>query len=280
MKQIEREVGEYLWYCEKVRKMSGDTMVQKRNVLGRFVAATGAERLSEVTNKVLNDWVAYEMERGIRVTSMNTYNAVVMAMIRYFREFGVMIPVNLALMGKVRAERSPRKFYTAEEIERVIMLADSETGLMIRIMFETGMRIAELARLRLAEFQGRRIRFVGKGKKLREVYVREDTLQMIEEFVRVRGVQDYLWGLYGYGANGEPPTTVTIRKRLRRVFDAAGFVGFYPHALRHSFATDLQKRGASVEEIKEMIGHSSVATTERYLHGFEGRLEELFDKYR
>ena len=60
----------------------------------------------------------------------------------------------------------------------------------------------------------------------------------------------------------------------------AGFEGFYPHVLRHSFATNLQRRGASVAEIKEMMGHSSIATTERYLHEFEGRMEELFEKYR
>ena len=80
--------------------------------------------------------------------------------------------------------------------------------------------------------------------------------------------------------NGEPPTVNTVRKWLREAFAAAGFEGFYPHALRHSFATDLQIRGASVMEIKEMIGHESVATTERYLHGFDGRMRELFDKYR
>ncbi len=60
----------------------------------------------------------------------------------------------------------------------------------------------------------------------------------------------------------------------------AGFYDFYPYALRHSFATDLQVGGASVAEIKEMIGHENIAMTERYFHGFEGRLEELFDKYR
>ena len=280
MKRIEREVGEYLWYCEKVRNMSRHTLTQKENVLKRFVEVTGVEGLSGITNEVLNRWVAHETERGIRQTSLNAYNGVVMAMIRYFREFGVAIPVNLALVGQVRGERMPRKFYTAEEVERVILAADIETGLQIRIMFETGMRIAELARLRLSEFKGRRIRFVGKGRKVRGVYVREDTLRMVEEFARVRGVGDYLWGLYDYGMTGEPPTTVTVRNRLRRAFEVAGFEGFYPHALRHSFATDLQRRGASVAEIKEMIGHSSVATTERYLHGFEGRLEELFDKYR
>ena len=159
--------------------------------------------------------------------------------------------------------------------------ADCETGLMIRIMFETGMRIAELTRLRIDNFDGRRVRFVGKGKKMREVYVTDATLALMSEYVMKNGVTGYLWSVCddGLTCNGEPPTINTIRTRLKQAFERAGFSGFYPHALRHSFATNLQLKGASVAEIKEMIGHSSVATTERYLHGFEGRLEELFDKY-
>ena len=87
-----------------------------------------------------------------------------------------------------------------------------------------------------------------------------------------------MWG--AHALNGEPPTVNTVRQRLCSAFEWVGFEGFYPHALRHSFATNLQSKGASVEEIKEMMGHSSIATTERYLHGFEGRMEELFDKYQ
>ena len=71
-----------------------------------------------------------------------------------------------------------------------------------------------------------------------------------------------------------------MRRRLREPFYAAGFTDFYPHALRHSFATHLQQRGASVAEIKEMLGHESIATTERYLHSFDGKLEQLFNKYQ
>jgi site-specific recombinase XerD len=72
-----------------------------------------------------------------------------------------------------------------------------------------------------------------------------------------------------------PLTVQTIRDDLKDAFAQAGFPDFYPHALRHSFATDLQRRGASVEEIKEMLGHKNIATTERYLHGLDGHLEEL-----
>ena len=117
---------------------------------------------------------------------------------------------------------------------------------------------------------------MGKGGKFREVYMSADTASGLSRFLK--GREGYVWGLDAF--NGEPPTVNMVRKRMSAAFLAAGFEGFYPHALRHSFATNLQFKGASVAEIKEMMGHSSIATTERYLHGFEGRLRELFDKYQ
>lgn len=283
---IEQEVRNYLLYCEKVRRMTETTLAAKRNVLIRFIAVTKIKSLRELTNEVFNEWVAYESERGACARSVNVYNSIVLVMVRYYRELGMQIPLNVALVGKLKESKTERKFYTAADVERVIALADEETGLMIRIMFETGMRIAELTRLKIGNFEpnfgGRRVRFIGKGRKPREVYLKEETLAAVCDFARKYGVRDYLWGVFDGRTtlNGEPPAVHTVRLRLRCAFERAGFEGFYPHALRHSFATDLQLRGASVVEIKEMIGHSSVATTERYLHGFEGRMQELFDKYR
>ena len=214
---------------------------------------------------------------GVSCCSVNAYSAVVIAMVRFYIESGMRIPLKISMIKKLNGERTERKFYMAEEIERVLLVCDFETGLMIRLMFETGMRIAELVRLRVFDFEGRRLSFVGKGRRLREAYVSKETFDLLSEYIGKNCVKDFLWG--SRTLNGEPPTVATIRKRLKKAFLEAGFEGFYPHALRHSFATKLQMRGASVEEIKEMIGHSSIATTERYLHGFEGKLEELFEKY-
>ncbi len=277
MKKIKEQVEGYLDYCEKVRGMSPATMWTKRNILKRFVEATGIRNLSELNNEIFNKWVADEMKRSVSARSINTYNATICAMVRYYVGLGVTVPLKIALVQKLKEGQVRRRFYTAEEIEQVLDYADIETALMIKIMFETGMRIAEMTRMRVADIEGRRIRFIGKGRKLREVYMRENTSRELKLYIEKRGVLGYVWGVK---LCDEPPTVATVRKRLRRPFYAAGFSDFYPHALRHSFATDLQMRGASVAEIKEMIGHESVATTERYLHGFEGRLEELFDKYR
>ena len=282
MGKIFEQMGEYLEYCEKVRGMSSVTMGCKRNILERFIRVTGLSDVRELTNEVFNEWVSYLSENGVAPRSINTYNAAVLAMARYYRGVGLAVPLQMALVGKLREGAVRRRFYTFDEVETAISYADFETGLMIRIMFETGMRIAELARLRVDDFEGRRVRFVAKGRKLREVYVRSDTLELVTEYVGRYGVTGYLWSVRegNLTLNGEPPTVNTVRGWLKRAFEAAGFEGFYPHALRHSFATDLQLRGASVAEIKEMIGHSSIATTERYLHGFEGKMRELFDKYR
>ena len=82
-----------------------------------------------------------------------------------------------------------------EEIVEVVRRADFETGLMVQIMFETGMRIAELVRLKVSDFEGRRVRFIGKGQRPREVYLRAGTLQRLEQYVGKFGVTGYLWAV-------------------------------------------------------------------------------------
>ncbi|MBR3137993.1 tyrosine-type recombinase/integrase [Candidatus Saccharibacteria bacterium] len=276
MREIKKQVLVYLDYCEKVRMMTSATMNNKRNVLQRFINTTSLDSLQYLTNEVFNKWVTTLVNNKTSPSSINTYNAVIMAMVRYYREMGLKIPLKISLINKLKEGDARRKYFSINEIERAISYANPETELMIRIMFETGMRIAELTRLKLSDFNGRRIQFIGKGRKPREVYIKTHTLCELREYINNNNLSNgYLFATL----NGEPPTTTTIRKKLKKPFRQAGFDDFYPHALRHSFATNLQLKGASVEEIKEMIGHESIATTERYLHGFEGHLEELFNKY-
>ena len=67
---------------------------------------------------------------------------------------------------------------------------------------------------------------------------------------------------------------------MRKVFEKAGYDNFYPHALRHTFGTDIQKQGATLLEMQQMLGHARAETTERYIHGLEGEQEKLFKHYR
>ena len=278
MKKIYQQIESYLEYCELVRAMSPVTMRTKRYTLYDFVRMTGISNIKKLDNRMFDLWVMKNVKRGVSARAVNMYGAVVIAMVRYYKELGLNIALKTNLIKKIKETHIERKFYTNDEIMRVVAGADYETGLMIEIMFETGMRIAELTELKVGSFEGRKVKFIGKGRKLREVYIEEKTYELMGCYLEGRKKKEYLWGKESF--DGMPPTVNTIRNRLRRVFNRAGLDGFYPHALRHSFATNLQMKGATVMEIKEMMGHESIATTERYLHGFDGKLKELFEKYR
>lgn len=285
MNIIKKQINDYLEYCSVIRRMSETTMRAKRNILERFARNIKIDRLENLTNHAYDDWARCEMSRSISASSYNTYASVILSMVRYYLNMGLEIPLNQNLIVKQKSHEPKRKYYTAEEIATVVDLADSQTGLIITIMFETGMRIAELTHLKLSDFTGRKITFIGKGNRLREVYVRPETLEKIKFFasqIDYKNPDTYLWRYCKVGTIiiNAPLTVQTIRDDLKDAFSRAGFPDFYPHALRHSFATDLQRRGANIEEIKEMLGHKNIATTERYLHSLDGHLETLFDKYR
>lgn len=285
MSEIRKQINDYLDYCRVIRRMSDATMKTKQNILERFVKNVRISCLEELTNSAYDNWARCEISREISASSYNTYASAVLSMVRYYLNTGLNIPLNQNLIVKQKTREPRRKYYTADEIATVVSHADTQTGLIITIMFETGMRIAELTHLKLSDFTGRKITFIGKGNRLREVYVTPETLERIKYFTSQMDYNNpdtYLWRYCKVGTIiiNAPLTVQTIRDDLKDAFAQAGFPDFYPHALRHSFATDLQRRGASIEEIKEMLGHKNIATTERYLHGLDGHLEELFDKYR
>lgn len=127
---------------------------------------------------------------------------------------------------------------------------------------------------------GRRVTFIGKGARAREVYLSEETRRRLDDWVAREEITDYIWEVKIADGTRRHLSVEEIRYRMKKSFRRAGFMDFYPHALRHSFATDVVGNGASLEIAKEMLGHANVATTERYVHSFEGHLGEYFDRYK
>lgn len=186
------------------------------------------------------------------------------------------MPIKLPLIHKLKEGPARRRYYTRDQINKVLKYADEMGGLMIRICFDAGLRITELTNLRLNNFCGRRITFVGKGFKARESYISKPTEKLLRKYIDKYDITDWLW----LNEHGNHMGKDMVRIHMREPFVEAGLTDFYPHSLRHSFATDLQEKGASLMEIQAMVGHADAATTQRYLHGLDGHLQSLFYKYQ
>lgn len=275
--RIEEQINQYLRYCTITRRMSPMTLSSKVSTYRIFVDEAKITTLTGLTNAKFDQFMLAENKRGVSARTINTKIAHVIALVKYWREMGLRIPLKIPLINKLKELPPRRKFYTSEEIDEVLMNCRSEMQwLLIKIAFDTGMRISELARLSLDQIYGRRINFIGKGTKAREVYICEDTYERLTNYIEKHHITDRLW----ISRLGGPASVDTLRKIMKDAFERCGHPEFYPHALRHSFGSDIQRHGADVMVIKEMMGHSNVATTQRYLHGFEGQLEELFNQYK
>ena len=277
LKPVYRQISEYLDWCVNVRRMSEQTMHDKRWVVMRLMEDIRINDITELSNKQLNQWMAEMTARGCCGRTVNNRIVVVIAMIRWFQDMGYFFP-NLQLRMIVKCKEKPprRVYYTRQQIEQVLRYADHEQWLLIKLCFDCGLRISELTNLRIENLNGRMVTFVGKGSKAHESYMGEETYERLQDWIAREHIADYLWPK----PNGEHLSVDEIRHLMRQPFYAAGYTNFYPHALRHSFATDVVNNGAPLEIAKEMLGHSQLQTTERYVHSLEGHLESYFEEYK
>ena len=279
LKSIDKQIDEYLNYCENVRRMSEQTLHGKRWICREFLKTIKIDSLSELSNKHINEWIAEQTARGCSGRTINSRLVNLVAMLRYFQDMGISFPkLKLRLIIKCKEQPPRRVYYTREQIEQVLRYADHLECLLIKLCFDCGLRISELRNLRLMNLNGRMVTFIGKGSKARESYMSKEAKNRLDDWIQRNRISDFIW-VRTPGKN-EPMSVEDIRYLMRKPFYQAGFKNFYPHALRHSFATDIQKHGASLMETKEMLGHARIETTERYVHGLEGHLEYFFDKYK
>ena len=277
-KPIYKQLNEYLDYCENMRGMSPKTLLNKLEACRMLTRETEADDIRTMTNNDINQFIRTESQRGISPVTINLRVKHVVLAAKYFRDMGNDIELKLPLVPKLKELPPHRVCYTREQIAQVLDVCTTDLEwLLIKIAFDTGMRIAELTNLTVEQINGRRINFIGKGSKAREVYISETARERLDEYLQENEIYS---GRIWLSEWRYPMCSNTIRETMRKPFYDCGYYDFYPHSLRHSFGSDLQRQGADLMVIKEMMGHSDISTTQKYLHGLDGHLQDLFERYK
>ena len=176
---------------------------------------------------------------------------------------------------------------TADLLET--MGADKPLEMRDRALFEliysSGLRCQEVLDLRLRDInlETREVRVKGKGRKVRVIPVGEVALDAVERYLgeaRSRLVKDAAQEDHVFlSRTGRPLSSSDVQRRLARYLARAGAPrGTSPHTLRHSFATHLLEGGADLRVIQEMLGHSSLRTTQVYTHVSAAHLRRAYRK--
>ena len=152
---------------------------------------------------------------------------------------------------------------------------------ILTLFLNCGMRLAELVTIDMGDFRDDTIRIVGKGSKERLVYLNDACLDALQRYKKVRASLPNLVdrdALFVSKRTGKRLSARRVEQIVARCLQSAGLSGrgFSPHKLRHSFATHLLDAGADLRSVQEMLGHSSLATTQIYTHV---SIERLKDEY-
>jgi integrase/recombinase XerC len=168
------------------------------------------------------------------------------------------IDIKLKNAQSIKAPKTLPKPVEQNSIYEVIENSDIEIRVLVKTLYGLGLRISELANLELKDISTEWIRVTGKGNKTREIPLLESLAKEIKEYINLKSPQKYL-----FEKNGKKLSDAQLRYKLEKAFKNLG-IKATPHQLRHSFASHLLAKGARISDVSELLGHSSMATTQIY----------------
>lgn len=293
-RMLEKYVNDFLEYLEIEKNRSKKTLENYHRYLKFFIDwanGQGIKNPAAITSEVIRSYRLYLNRKitaageGLKHVTQNYYIIALRGFLRYLIKRGV---ATLAPEQVELSKQEERKvdFLEVQEVKRLVEavkgddMTSTRDRVIISTLFSTGLRVSELAGLNREHVNIERGEFAvrGKGKKIRVVFLDKASKQAMKDYVAKR--TDIEEALVLNHRSNRRLTVRQIQRILKHYAAKAGIVKrVTPHVLRHSLATELLMKGADIRSVQEMLGHSSITTTQVYTHITNPRLKEVHEKY-
>jgi integrase/recombinase XerD len=282
----------FLEYLTVEKGLSGNTIQSYARDIRKLVDVLKAGRvpLNRTSEDTLVGFIHRESQAGLSARSLARLISALRSFFRFLVLSGFLKKDPTAQLTTPSTWLALPKFLTVAEAEALLQAPDEKKprGLrdraMLEVLYGSGLRVSELATLRLAEVNLEDGFLVcrGKGGKERIVPVGRSACAAVKRYLAEArplsdpGGREELF----LSRRGRPFTRQGIWKLLRQHAVKAGLTEkISPHILRHSFATHLLERGADLRSVQLMLGHSQITTTQIYTHVSRERLRRVYDKF-
>lgn len=292
---IQECCDEYLLYIKSVRGLSQNTVSGYGEDFKHLMLILKPQMpIKDVTLEDLRGCIGSLSRRKYGIVSINRFIAAVRGLFAYCKKFGY-IKSNVSLELKtLKAPKHLPRFMTSTEVDALCIEPEKEPLLwqardkaLFEMLYSSGCRVGEIAHLRLKDFSSgfKSAVVTGKGKKDRRVFFAEDAVSSLLAYLAERKsrfperesdggnpVQEVF-----LNQKGNPLSEHGIWYIVSRYSGVEGTNRHVsPHAFRHTFATAMLAAGADIRAVQEMLGHSSISTTQRYTHVTTERLKEVY----
>jgi integrase/recombinase XerD len=257
----------------KARGRSERTIKTYRSILSIFINYLEVNNLTpdRVTAQHIDGFMLELIKMNWNQNSLFTVAVAVRSFLRYLGQ-------NVDYPLPKRPKMLP-KYLTREELTRLLDACQEDYEKLIIGLLLTGVRVSELVNIRVSDIDidKRSIRVVGKGNKERVVFFADWLVPLLKRYLRHNKSE---W-LFPSGLNPDQHIHyVTVERTLKKIVKRAGInKKVTPHVLRHTFATLSLASGLDIREIQELLGHSSLSSTQIYTHVNPQRLKQKTDEF-
>ncbi len=299
---LEKLQIEFLEYLEIEKNRSGLTIRNYNLYLSRFInfaekkSVTKASQIDLDLVRNFRLFLNRQKDQTGKPLKLVTQNYHIIAL-RSFLKYLAKRDIKTLAAEKLELPKTPSRqieFLESDDLQKLLNAPNKEKKEILRLrdlsllelLFSTGLRVAEATNLKRSQVNLKKDEFPvrGKGDKLRIVFLSERARDALRKYLLARGDNSpALFARHNHKLaldNTSPLTPRSIQRLIKKYARLAGVsTNITPHTLRHTMATDLLQAGADLRSVQEILGHSSITTTQIYTHITNRRLKEIHHKY-
>ena len=279
-------IDKFIRYLEIERDVSSHTLRAYRKDLEKFFEHIKAEPDS-IDMMDVRGFIAEQIKEGLNKTTVSRRLASIRSFFKFLYKEGYVRTNPAKLVSNLKVPKLLPRFLSVDD---VFSLVEKPEGIgfipvrdkaILELLYSSGLRVSELSGLNIDDLNIKEymIKVRGKGKKERIVPVGSKAIDAIKSYMVERVLLKSKDLALFLNRLGRRLTDRGVRRIVVKYAKALTFMGqIGPHTLRHSFATHLLQGGADLRIIQELLGHSSLSTTQKYTHLDITHLMDIYDK--
>ena len=294
--EIDNAIEEFINFIRVERQYSNHSITAYAKDLSELAIYIDEEKLGSnikvVDFYVLRGFITTLYDKELSKSSIERKISTLKSFFKFLYRRGIIADNPARMLKFPKKEKYLPNVFNVDDIFTLLDLPDKSTpmgmrdALILELLYGTGVRVSELVGLdrNAVDLNGMRILVRGKGKKERIVPLAPELISLIKDYYKV------MYDIVSEGRVVESDALIINRlgtrmtdRTIRRVVEAylkkAGLpLDYSPHSFRHTFATHLLEGGADLRSIQELLGHESLATTQKYTHSDLASLLKVYDE--
>ena len=285
---ILNDINEYLVFVSQVKNLSENTTKSYERDLKKlylFLEKLNVTNYSEIKEEICSAWIGDLYSQNNKPKSIQRHLSSAKGFFRFLKKNNLIGSSPFELVTAPKSSNTLPDVLSPEDVEQLLNFKPSNTieirdMAIVELMYSSGLRVSETVNINISDFEENMsfLRVIGKGSKTRLVPMGRFAINAINNWLNERMKISNNTDALFLNSKGSRLSVRSIQLRLKKMAIKQGLPPVHPHMLRHSFATHMLESSGDLRTIQELLGHSSLSTTQIYTKLDYQHLAKIYDK--